>query len=68
MTKNKQKVSVHVANSPALPFGRLYCGAVPTSAKQVELRARYEASLSLLDQLPDSEKVQKNHPFIESVT
>jgi hypothetical protein len=68
MTQSKSYERARAGDMSALAFGRSNCSAVPTSAKQFELRARYEAALTLLDQLPDSECVQKKHPVNVSVT
>lgn len=51
MTESKRDENVQIINAvePNFPIGRMYCSAVPTSAKQVELRARHEAAQSLPD-------------------
>jgi hypothetical protein len=56
MTQSKFEVNAHGAE---IPVDRFHYSAVPTSAKQVELRVRHEAALSLADKLSERVGEQK---------
>ena len=69
MTQSKLKDNPIKNNAVAMTFamGRMHYSAVPTSAKQLELRARHETALSLLEPLPASEGARKSALPAESV-
>jgi hypothetical protein len=69
MTQSKLKVNPIKNNAVAMLFamGQMHCSTVPTSAKQLELRVRHEAALSLLERLPEREGARKSALPAESV-